>query len=285
VRDPTVVEKGAGVAQGSGGFDAVAKVQLTTAALAALVALASAVYLVGAAVLAGRLSMYSLPWEVVLGQLPQGSLVAIGLTEIVSPLVVIGGGYALFFMAFHEVKGGLFSTTPLDPDADVPRTDWTAVGRVGLLVALGYLLLLAARLLGYGASWTVREAIIGACAAAVGAGAIGIVLIWIRSLIGRWQASYRLPLMSIFVALAFLPLVGWNAITLPLPYAVVCSTKTQAWQGGWLIGQVEDRLLLGTTEPDTAKRHVLAVPIAGAQVIITDNSPPLPSCPALPSGA
>src|ERR1700730_18812674 len=157
----------AGAAQGSGGLDAVAKVQLTTAALAALVALASAVYLVGAAVLAGRLSMYSLPWEVVLGQLPQGSLVAIGLTEVVSPMVVIAGCYALFFMAFHEVKGGFFSTTPLDPAADVPRTDWTAVGRVCILVALGFLLLLAARLLGYGASWTVREAIIGGFADAV----------------------------------------------------------------------------------------------------------------------
>jgi hypothetical protein len=285
VSDPTVVEKGPAVAQGSGGLDAVTKVQLMTAALAALVALASAVYLVGAVVLAGRLSMYSLPWEVVLGQLPQGALVTIGLTEIVSPLVVIAGGYALFFMAFHEVKGGLFSAAPRDPDADVPRTDWSAVGRVCLLVALGFLILLAARMLGYGASWTIREAIIGGCAAAAGAGAIGIVLIWIRSLIGRWQAGYRLPLMAIFVAVAFLPLIGWNAITLPLPYAVVCATKTQAQRGGWLIGQVEDRLLLGTTDTDTTQRHILVVPTAGVQVIFTDHSPPLPKCPALPAGA
>jgi hypothetical protein len=282
--DPTVVERGVGEARAAGGFDAVTKVQLTTAALAALVALASAVYLVGAVVLAGRLSMYSLPWEVVLGQLPQGSLVTIGLTEIVSPLVVIAGGYALFFMAFHEVRGELFSTAPHDPEADVPPTDWAAVVRVCLLVALGFLLLLAARILGYGASWTIREAIIGGCAAAVGAGVIGIIIIWIRGLIGRWSASYRLPLMSIFVALAFLPLIGWNAITLPLPYAVVCGTRTQAQRGGWLIGEVEDRLLLGTTETDTTQRHILGVPTTGAQIIITDNSPPLPRCPALPAG-
>jgi hypothetical protein len=220
----------------------------------------------------------------VLGQLPQGSLVTIGLTEIVAPLVVIAGGYALFFMAFHEVRGELFSPVPQSQEAALPPTDWTAVARVCLLVALGFLILLVARWLGYGASWTIREAVIGGCAAAGGAGAIGVVLIWIRSVIGRWQASYRLPLMSIFVALAFLPLIGWNAITLPLPYAVVCATKTQAQRGGWLIGQVEDRLLLGTTETDTTQRHILGVPITGAQVIITDNSPPLPRCPALPAG-
>src|SRR5207248_8434718 len=70
-----------------------------------------------------------------------------------------------------------------------------------------------------------RGPLIAALAAVLGAAATYLVL---RSSIGLTWWSHRRRsrswLRAGVVAAAFLPLIAWNAITLPMPYAQVCPT-------------------------------------------------------------
>ena len=89
------------------------------------------------------------------------------------------------------------------------------------------------------------------------------------------------------VAAAFLPLIAWNAITLPMPYAQVCPTRSVPKAGGWLIGQTSDRLILGNADPDPARRSISLTASSDATIMATYQDPkvvPLPACPPVPTG-
>jgi hypothetical protein len=254
-------------------------VDLVTKALAALVALGSVVYLLGAIVLAGRLTAYSLPSEIVVNQLPQSFLVAIGLTEVVAPLIGVGALYLLTLFLIWDV---LRTYRRLPPKAVVIRD-------IGMWALAGLLVLLVARLVWNAAGgWTISRAIIAAAVAAVGAAGTSIVLLRFPKTVEAWHADKASPLLrAAVVAVALLPLIAWNAITLPMPYAQVCPTKSIEKASGWLIGQTSDRLLLGSTE-SRSDRHVLLAPSANAPIFMTYQdlkTAPLPPCPSIPSGA
>src|SRR5207302_11106807 len=68
---------------------------LVSRAFAALVGLASVIYFLGGTVLAGRLMMYDLPWEIVISQLPQSFLVTVWASEVIVPLLISGLIYSL----------------------------------------------------------------------------------------------------------------------------------------------------------------------------------------------
>ena len=253
--------------------------ELIPKAIGALVALASVVYLVGGAVLAGRLSMYSLPWEVVINQLPQTFLVSIGITEVVTPLIVIGLIYLLVLLGSWEVRA------LLPVGAEVPP-----VVEISLWVLAGLGVLLLARLLFHAAGgWNSGSALVAALAVVFGAVATSLLFLRIPAAKTAWKEKNTRPLLrSAIVALAFLPLISWNAITLPLPYAQACPTKSQAKENGWLIGQTTDRLILGSTEHDRTRRHITLAPSTDAPIMATYQDPttvPLPSCPTAPAGS
>jgi hypothetical protein len=253
--------------------------ELVTKAIGALVALASVVYLVGGAVLAGRLTMYSLPWEIVINQLPQSFLVAIGITEVVTPLTIIGLVYFLVLLGSWEVRSVVRGGVEIAPAVEISL--WLLVGLSVVLVA---------RLVFHAAGgWDLGKTLIAASAAAFGAAATSLLILRVPTALSAWSQKDTRPLLrSAAVAAAFLPLISWNAMTLPLPYAVTCPAKSQAKANGWLIGQTSDRLILGSTEDDRSRRHITLAPSTDAPIMATYQDPkvfPLPSCPTAQAGA
>jgi len=251
--------------------------ELVTKAIGALAALASVVYLVGAAVLAGRLSMYSLPWEVVINQLPQSFLLAIGITEVMTPLIIVGVIYLFVLLGSWELLAVVKSVGP-----EVKR-----VFEISLWVLTGLAVLLVARLLFHAAGgWGWEKALIAALAAIFGAAATSLVLLRVPAAANAWSQKDPHPVVrSAVVAVAFLPLISWNAMTLPLPYALACPTKSLAKENGWLIGQTSDRLILGSTEADLSRRHIMLAPSTDSPIMATYQDPkavPLPPCPTVP---
>lgn len=256
------------------------------------------IYFLGATVLAGRLMMYHLPWEIVISQLPQSFLVAIGVTEVVAPLIIIGLIYSLVLLADWQVKP-LRIIQRLLPRAWSPGFE-----RIRLQIErraapfreiigwtlTGLLLFLIARVAFRAATgWSPPQALVAALAAVVGAAATYLVL---RNSVGlTWWSERRRArswLRAGAVAAAFLPLIAWNAITLPMPYAQVCPTKSLPKAGGWLIGQTNDRLILGNPDPIIARRSISLTPSSDATIMATYQDPalvPLPPCPAIPSGS
>jgi hypothetical protein len=255
-------------------------IELVTKALGALVALASVVYLLGATVLAGRLSMYALPSEIVLNQLPQSFLVAIGLTEVVAPLIAIATIYLLTLFLIWDL---LHTIRRLSPKAVIVRD-------LALWAFVGLAVFLLARLVWHAAGgWNVLQDITAVVLTAAGAGATCVVLLRFPAIVKAWHDDTASPLLrSAVVAVSLLPLVAWNAITLPMPYAQVCPTKSIEKASGWLVGQTSDRLILGSTEDDHGRRHILLAPTDKAPVFMTYQNlklAPFPPCPAIPPGA
>ena len=72
-----------------------------------------------------------------------------------------------------------------------------------------------------------------ALAAFIGWLAGSVLLMAIRTSEPTWRTHTHLLVVSTFMALAFLPLLAWNAMTLPLPWTQVCATKTVAGAEGW----------------------------------------------------
>jgi hypothetical protein len=249
--------------------------ELVTKAIGALAAVASVVYLVGAAVLAGRLSMYSLPWEVVINQLPQSFLLAIGITEVLTPLIIVGVIYLFVLLGSWEVLAVVKSVGP-----EVKR-----LVEISLWVLAGLGVLLVARVLFHAAGgWGWEKALIAALAAIFGAAATSLVLLRVPAAANAWSQKDHPVIRSAVVAVAFLPLISWNAMTLPLPYALACPTKSLAKENGWLIGQTSDRLILGSTEDDLSRRHIILAPSTDAPIMATYQDPkavPLPPCPTV----
>jgi hypothetical protein len=254
-------------------------IDLLVKAIGALVALSSVVYLLGATVLAGRLAMYSLPWEIVINQLPQSFLVAIGLTEVIAPLIAIATLHLLILFLIWDV----LKTARTVPATAVVFRD------VGLWALGGLAVTLIARL-GWQAAggWTIPQALIAAAVTAAGAGAVCVVLVRFPPTTRIWYGDgARLLFRATVVALGLVTLVAWNAITLPMPYAQVCPTKSIEKANGWLIGQTSDRLLLGSTEQDRSRRHISLAPSTDALIIVTyqnQKNAPFPACPAIPAG-
>jgi hypothetical protein len=255
-------------------------VDFVTKAVAALVALTSVVYLLGGLILAGRLTMYRLPWEILINQLPQGFLVTIALTEVVMPVVAAAFLYLLI----------LYSIWQLEHVRNVVRKSVPFTGNEVLsdlliwsLVAL--LVFLIARL-GFGMAngWSLLEAAVAAGLAIAGALATYLVFDQAGKNGLRWPRHKSTSLIrTALLAAALVPLIVWNAITLPMPYAHVCPTKSVPDVSGWLIGQTSDRVILGN--PDY-RRNVFLTPSSNATIMATYNDPKkyLPPCPSVPPG-
>jgi len=111
-----------------------------------------------------------------------------------------------------------------------------------------------------------------------------VLLMAIRTSEPTWRTHTHLLVVSTFMALAFLPLLAWNAMTLPLPWTQVCATKTVAGAEGWLVGQAGDTLLLGS---GAKPRHILIVPSKDTQILEINYVPgphrPYPICPPVPA--
>jgi hypothetical protein len=254
------------------------------------VALASVIYLLGGAILAVRLGLYAMPWEVVVYQLPKSLLVSIGLTEVISPMLGIASLYALLALLGGELSEAVPSTLMQEPawrtgaralrTGERPKLDCLALAKTALFVAVGTLLLVLWRRLGAALAWDATGIIVAVAAALVGTVISVVIFSALRRVANTWGYTPNVFLTATLVAVAFVPLLYWNAVTLPLPYAVVCGTKTQAEVGGWLIGATDSRMILGTTEDDREKRHIVLAPSSSVHVIETDHSPPLPSCPS-----
>jgi len=281
-------------------------VQNITQGIAALLALASVVYLLGGIVLAGRLSMYRLPWEIVINQLPQGFLVTIGLTEVIMPLIAVGLVYLIILFTAWKVQA-VFGVTRLVPSMGLRNALLFYQRLIGpfreiLLWSLfGLLVLLVIRLALHAASgWSWWEALIAGVLAVVGALATYLTLEQFKDLVQvepparpmfkpfrglgtMWADPHSKPwLRGTAVAAALLPLIAWNAITLPIPYAQVCGTKSTPSATGWLIGQTSDRLILGGPDDPPGKRHIVLTPSTDATIMATYQNPkvvPLPKCP------
>ena len=266
-------------------------------AVAALVGLGSVLYFLGGVVLAGRLATYQLPWEIVIGQLPQSFLVIIAITEVVTPMIVIGLVYALVLLADWEIKP-LSLVQHFLPGwwaarAESVRQRVEARSRpfqeIGSWVLAGLVLVVVWRLvLRSAGGWDLLPILVAVLAAAFGAAATYLILS--RSAGLEWwpkgkSSFWLLAGASGVIATAFLPLLLWNAMTLPMPYAQVCQTKSVPPAGGWLIGQTSDRLILGN--PDRKRRNVFMTPSTNAMIMATYKDPKttLPPCPPVASGS
>ena len=247
--------------------------------------------------LAGRLMMYHLPWEIVISQLPQSFLVTVGVTEVIAPLVIIGLIYSLVLLADWQVRPMLLIQRALPSGwstrfeavrLQVERRAAPFRELIGWTLSGLVLFLMARVAFGAATGWSPVQALIATLAAVLGAAATYLVL---RSSIGlAWWSHRRRSrswLRAGVVAAAFLPLIAWNAITLPMPYAQVCPTRSVPKAGGWLIGQTSDRLILGNADPDPARRSISLTASSDATIMATYQDPkvvPLPACPPVPTG-
>src|SRR5437762_3397517 len=195
--------------------------QLVTAAAAAVAAFATVLVLLGAVVLAGQLTLYELPWVVVLPQVPQTFLGSIAVIMVVGPLLAIAAIYALIALAFHLIHESM-TPPPAAPTSAQRFLDWLlrpfqpvtvpVSGRIeidwGLAVwaalwtVLGLFLMLAAHYLGYGTTWDGGQIGVAALAAFIGWLAGSVLLMAIRTSEPTWRTHTHLLVVSTFMALA-----------------------------------------------------------------------------------
>jgi len=248
------------------GSDVVKALGLVFGLLAGLVTL---VYAVGGGVLALRLFFEDLPSLTVVGQLPREYLIAVGLTQIVLPVLVAAGLY----LGVRLLVG---SSVP--PPARLVQ-EWT--GRSwrgwGEFVGVSALLALVVVFLGASPAYT-RE---GLSRKLLWLLLVGFVVTWLVMMVAlklraalatrerdTWNTSRVAVWMTSIVALASLPAFVIFAGTFHFLDAKVCAAGPRQISGVF-IGESSDRVYIGESNHRTAgPRRVVSIPLSQVEEVL-----------------
>jgi hypothetical protein len=257
--------------------------------------LASLVYVVGGLVLAARLTLYALPTEAVVVQIPQWALLAVGLTEVVLPtlgIVFVFGLYRLIWRAglFQDAWRLLRVVPPLQRIRGSGSWRWMRVHQAAPRIRLVVETLVAA-LFTYVVfavsrpnSFTGREglsllslpalplpflnsyvAILGVFVVVVVAAAFAgaIANLYVRPQIA-WIDFREARKMVAIVTVLTMALMTLFAMTIPLLDVKVCR-KGGPPVTGWLVATSSDRLYIGQQTASVSEpRYIESVPLSDA---------------------
>lgn len=206
-------------------------------------------YIVGVAVIAGRLLGNRLPGESVLSQLPQPYLLAVGLSEVVLPTILFPVVYLLLASTVHGSE--LFSLKRA-PDTRSPKV-LTWIGWPGLVTLC---ILIAAYLSAIPLRLTVNPISFGAGGASAFIGGIvllaGFVIVALGAAFhsdgyrGLPRSTRRGATVGTVAAMAAVAFIVWvvNAIMTPLDYVTVCAKSMT--QTGVLVATTSDAVYIGS---------------------------------------
>ena len=249
-------------------------------AVGAIVAATGLVYSLGGAVIAARLSLYHLPVEAVVTELPHDDLLTVGLIEVVFPALVVGAFYVLcrFLFAGSFLESRLLESTKHLPAAIRPQNA-TGLGVQLFIFAMGTWLvigLVRGMTPGYqwqGADWgiTVLLTVIGAALAT----GMSIRLALVQRPHTDAPLALSVFLMAGFVALSVAALWFYDAAKLPLMNVVVCSNASsgnaaRAQLSGLLVGTSSNSVYVA--EGPSRARYIASMPLSDVRVMYISTS-------------
>jgi hypothetical protein len=261
---------------------------------------AGLVYIVGGAVLGGRLRFYSLPTEAVVVQIPQWALLAVGLEEVVLPTVGIVSAFALWRLVLISVLIPLCKHIPLwkrreealaavQGAVNTSHKNPLSRHRTGLflepLIVAWVIYLLFALLrdsnftggeglaqISHGLDylWLLHYPWLLVATTVIAIFAIPAAFHYVKSF------SDPMDIRNMTGIVAVLTLVLWTlmASTLPLLDVKVCrrSVAGEVEVTGWLVATSSDRLYIGQSNV-RASRYVQALPLSDAtEVFISGDA-------------
>jgi hypothetical protein len=249
--------------------------------------IAGLVYILGGAVLGIRLSLYGLPTEAVVVQVPQWTMLTVGLTEVVLPTVSIVGSFAVWRLI---LRGGLLHdglrhlAKARGRSLNIPL--WVDLVLETFVMAwLTYFVFFVSR----GGSFTGVEAPPPQSLPAFPGpsyefGVVSLIIVVFTAIVFASLIACRyvksladgadMTKMIIVVAASTLVLMTLFAMTRPLLDIKVCrkSIAGEVEVTGWLVATSSDRLYIGESNVRES-RYVQALPLSDAtEVFISGNA-------------
>jgi hypothetical protein len=252
-------------------------VEVTGQVFGLFAGLAILVYLTGSAVLALRLGFENLPWDAVISQLPREFVIAVGLTTVVLPAVVL----ATLYVAWRLYKGA-GATPPSLKRWDKASTGerWGIVG-IGALVAA--CLVLPGTVIEY-LKEDLRTELLWAVLAGLVTWAWVLLILNLRSRLaegranGEWNRLSVSAVMAGLAAACVVPGCVMVGATIPLLDVKVC-TAAGAGATGSLVGETADDIYFGVGDDDTSPRQIVVIPSAEVKRVVIGERAHVAPCP------